>query len=141
MRIEKICLCSSRHFFDELKNVKGELERLGYTVLLPSMENIQDEFIAEQKEEGEFAKIHYDLIRKHFKKIEESDAILICNFDKNGIEGYIGGNSFLEMGKAFDSNKPIFLTNPVPQIPYRPEILAMQPTVLTCLDEMGGYSR
>jgi hypothetical protein len=141
MGIEKICLCSSRKFFDRLKDIKEELERLKYVVLLPSMDNIQDNFYLKGGRETEFAKIHYDLIRNHFKKIEQSDAILVCNFDKDEIAGYIGGSVLMEMTKAFDSNKPIFLTNPVPIMPYRAEILAMQPIVVSKLEEIKQYSK
>ena len=135
----KICLCSSRKFFDKLWCVKKDLEKIGYGVLVPSMKNIQDEFITEQRGEYEFAKIHYDLIRKHFKKIDESDAVLVCNYDKNGIEGYIGGNTLLEMGKAFDKEIPIFLLNKIPQIDYRAEILAMRPIILEKIKDIKKY--
>ncbi len=137
MTIEKICLCSSRKFFDKLREVKEELRGLGYKVLLPSMMNIQDDFYFKNGRETEFAKIHYDLIRKHFKKIEQSDAILVCNYDKDGIAGYIGGTVLMEMTKAFDSDKFILLTNRVPQMPYRAEILAMQPIVIQNLHDIG----
>ncbi len=137
--IEKICLCSSRKFFDKLKIMKKDLEELGYEVLLPSMNNIQDDFYLKNRRETEFAKIHYDLIRNHFKKIEKSDAILVCNYDKKGIKGYIGGSVLIEMAKAFDSDKPIFLLNSVPEIDYRAEILAMQPIELNKLENIKQY--
>ncbi len=137
MRIETICLCSSRKFFDKLREVKEELKGLGYKVLLPSMDNVQDDFYFKGGRETEFAKIHYDLIRKHFKKIEQSDAILVCNYDKDGIAGYIGGSVLMEMTKAFDSNKFILLTKDIPQMPYRAEILAMQPIIIQNLHDIG----
>jgi len=140
MNTKKICLCSGRKFFDKLNQIKGELERLGYGVLLPSMINIQDDSYFKEGRETEFAKVHYDLIRDHFKKIDESDAILVCNFDKEGVKGYIGGGVLMEMVKAFDGNKAIFLTHPVPQMSYRAEILAMQPIILNKLEEIRGYS-
>jgi len=130
---KKICLCSSRKFFDRLWPIKEELERLGYDVLLPSMKNFQDNFLKQKGEEDARNKIHYDLIRKHFKKIDESDAIVVCNFEKKGIKGHIGGNSFMEMSKAFDKGIPIFLLNSIPQVNYRDEIVAMQPIVISDL--------
>jgi len=140
MKIEKICLCSSRKFFDRLRSVEEELKELGYKVLLPSMNNIQDDFYFKDGRETEFAKIHYDLIRNHFKKIDESDALLVCNFDKEGVSGYIGGSMLMEMTKAFDKGIPIFLTHPVPKIDYRAEILAMQSIVINKLEEIKQYS-
>lgn len=140
MKIEKICLCSSRKFFDRLTKVKEELEKLGYRVSLPSMDNVQDDFYFKGGRETEFAKIHYDLIRNHFRKIEQSDAILVCNYDKDGISGYIGGSVLMEMTKAFDCNKSIFLSHQVPQMAYRAEILAMQPIVINKLEEIKQHS-
>jgi hypothetical protein len=66
----------------------------------------------------------------YFEKIKEVDAILILNFEKRGIEGYIGGNTFLEMGFAHILNKKIFLLNEIPEMLYKDEIKAMQPIVL-----------
>ena len=141
MKIEKICLCSNRKFFDKLEDIKKTLEKLGYKTLLPSMTNIQDDSYFKNGRETEFAKIHYNLIKDHFEKINESDALLVCNFNKNGIEGYIGGNTLIEMGKAFDRDVPIFLLNSIPKMDYKAEILAMQPIVLKNLEEIKQYSR
>ena len=95
-------------FMEEFPKIKSILEEKGHQVFLPIMENF--------KEEGEHGqrKIDLDLIREHFRKIDKSDAILVLNYDKNDIKNYIGGNSFLEMGKAYDKEIPIFLLNPIP---------------------------
>jgi predicted RNA-binding protein with PUA domain len=58
------------------------------------------------------------------------DAILILNLEKNGIKGYIGGNTFLEMGFAHVLNKKIFLLNPISEMGYEDEIVAMKPVIL-----------
>ena len=56
--------------------------------------------------------------------------------DKNGIKGYIGGNTLIEIGMAFDRKIPIFLMNEIPddEIPdgvnYREEIVAMEPIII-----------
>lgn len=76
-------------------------------------------------------KYEHDAIREHWATIEKSDAILVLNYEKSGIPGYIGGNSFLEMGFAYIQRKPIFLLNPIPEMPYyKTEIIAMKPTVI-----------
>ena len=136
---KKVCLCSSRKFFDKLWSIKEQLEKLGYDILLPSMENFRDNFLEQKGDEGAWSKLHYDLIKKHFKKIEESDAIIVCNFDKGDVKGHIGGNSLIEMGKAFDREIPIFLLNAPPKVSYRAEILAMQPILLKNLEEIGAH--
>jgi predicted RNA-binding protein with PUA domain len=55
---------------------------------------------------------------------------LVVNEDLNGIKGYIGGNSFLEMGFAHVLNKKIFLLNPISEMGYEDEIVAMKPVIL-----------
>ncbi|MFA5357901.1 MAG: hypothetical protein WC308_03170 [archaeon] len=121
----KIALCSSARFFDKLPAIKKVLEEKGHEVFLPSMKDFH------HLEETALAKIQYDLIRDHFRKIDQSDAIYVANYDKDGVKGYIGGNSFLEMGKAFDKGISIFLMNEIPiQSPYRQELIALQPTIV-----------
>lgn len=121
----KITLCSSAQFFDKLYGIKEELEKRGYGVFLPSMKNFH------HLEENALAKIQYGLIKDHFGKIDRSDAIYVANYDKNRMEGHIGGGVFLEMGKAFDKGIPIFLMKDIPrQLSYREELIALKPIVI-----------
>src|SRR3990167_5211110 len=53
------------------------------------------------------------LMRQHFKKVVECDAILVLNYEKKGMQGYIGGNGLMEMALAFHVRKPIYILNPV----------------------------
>lgn len=78
---------------------------------------------AQVKKENNYIKAHYDFI-------VESDAVLALNHDKNGIAGYIGGNTLMELGFAHFHRKKIFLLNPVPQMAYTEEIVACMPTVI-----------
>ena len=116
-----------------MRMVKSALEERGYEVIVPmgTDEDVpieakpgitRDELIA--------AKIEYDFIRRHFKNIEGSDAILILNYPRKEIEGYIGGNTFLEMGHAFGLGKKIYVLYPLPKMDYESEMHAMQPIVL-----------
>ena len=69
-------------------------------------------------------------MKNHFDKIEWSEAILVTNYEKNNIKGYIGANTLLEMGLALHLRKKIFLLNPVPKISYKEEILGMKPILI-----------
>ncbi len=121
----KIVLCSSAKFFERLWDIKKSLEERGYEVLLPSMKDYHN------LEEDSLAKIQNDLIDEHFRKIDQSQAVYVANYDKNGIVGYIGGNSFLEMGLAFYRKIPIFLLEEIPrQVSYREELIALKPIVV-----------
>lgn len=119
-------------FHAEMKQVKAELESRGFTILAPDeLDNLKtNESYMKNDDDKINAKIEYDFIREHFKKVEVSDAVLILNYEKNNIKGYIGGNTFLEMGYAFGLGKKVYLLNPIPQMDYYTEMVAIQPIVL-----------
>ena len=73
----------------------------------------------------------YDALNDHFKKIEWADAIVVANHEKRGIEGYIGGNTLIEIGLAFYLKKVIYILNPISsEISYKQEIYGMKPILL-----------
>ena len=127
-----ITICGSMSFGKEMLSTKEQLENMGHKVFVPGelegedISTFQDKPLDETVE----AKIENDFIRAHYGFIVRSDAILVLNHTKNGIENYVGGNSFLEMGFAFVHGKKIFLLNDVPTIIYESEMKAMQPTIL-----------
>ena len=88
--------------------------------------------VLDLKDKGNFSDytISKDLIRWNWERIQKDEAILVINLTKKGIENYIGGNTFLEMGFAYVSNKKIFLWNDIPDMLYTDEIKAMQATVI-----------
>jgi diphthamide synthase subunit DPH2 len=135
----KITICSSIDFTYEIKNIANKLEKSGHEVEIPltsqkilngelTMENFKKE--KENNGDGAFRKIQYDVIKRYYEIVKNSDAILVANFTKKAINNYIGGNTFLEMGFAHVLNKKIFLLNPIPEIGYKDEIMAMQPVIL-----------
>ena len=119
-------------FLEEMKDVKQSLEKSGHEVYAPlEMDNLgTSEAYLKNDEDRISVKIEFDFIRAHFKKIESAEAILILNYDKKGIVGYIGGNTFLEMGYAFGLGKKLYLLNPIPQMDYYTEMCALQPIIL-----------
>lgn len=93
------------------------------------------QFIGKSDEEKEVIKIRQkqeqDATKEMWGLIQNCDAVLVLNYDKNGINNYIGGNAFLELGFAYVLNKKIFLLNPIPDIPYyKTEIESMRPVIL-----------
>ena len=120
-----ITLCSSTTFFDKLLELEQALIEYGHTVLLPNNTKYYT------PTEDHFVKIHYNSIHDNFINIEKSNAIYVANYKKNGIAGYIGGNTLLEMEFAFYLKKPIYLLNELPNsIPYHGELQAVQPIII-----------
>jgi hypothetical protein len=128
-----ITICGSMKFYKDMRKVKTFLKELGIEAILP--DGIEEEIPIEAREDISFddlvlAKIEHDFIRKHFRNIKKADAILVLNYERKKVSGYIGGNTFLEIGLAFWLNKKIFLLNPVPKMDYSSEIRAMLPIVI-----------
>jgi len=119
-------------FYQEMGQIQCLLEERGHTVLVPKDFYVlaQNEAFMANDEERITVKIEHDFIREHFRKIEQADAILVLNYEKKGVAGYIGGNTFLEMGHAFGLGKKIYLLYPVPKMDYSVEMHAMKPVVL-----------
>jgi hypothetical protein len=128
----KIIICASISAVKEVLEVKEKLEKLSYIVEIP--ERLKNEFfsgrtsvsVSEKAED----KIKYDVIKSYYKKIIESDAVFVVNPEKNGIKGYIGGNTLIEMAFGYVLGKKIYCLYPIPEISYTSEILAMKPIVL-----------
>jgi hypothetical protein len=112
-----ITICGSIKFFDDMVRIQKELEDAGHTVLMPVKADGVD-YWAEDNSLRVDAKKGMGLIDKHLEKIDASDAILVVNITKNEIVNYIGANTFLEIGHAHHTNKPIYLLNPIPDQPY-----------------------
>ncbi len=129
----KIALCGSLSFHERLRDLQHRLEANGHTVFVPkSLDLIENgEFVKPVTvAERLAAEEAHDFLREHYRKVEKADAVLIANYDKDGVRGYVGGNTFLEMGYAYYLGKPIYILNPIPDMIYTLEIAAMRPIVL-----------
>ena len=128
----KIAVCGSMTASKEMVGIENELKQQGHEVILPEFTHdyAQMETFTRMHTESARNKVQYDLIKGYFEKMKSADAVLIANIERKGIMGYIGGNSFLEMGFAFVLDKPIYLLHEIPDLGYRDEIEAMRPIVL-----------
>lgn len=129
-------ICGSVKFAKDLVKTYRQLEKLGHQPMMhEKMFGIADgtakgliKSIARNHAE---TKKKYNFIRWWYNCIISGDAILVCNFDKNGIKNYVGGNTLMEIGFAYVNNKKIFLLNPIPEeVSYADEIKAMVDVVL-----------
>ena len=108
--MKNIVLCGSMKVKDKIIEISKELEEKGYNVLLPveCMQGI-DKIIAS---------------RAHLDRVVDpnNEIILIVNETKNGIENYIGPNSFVEVAFGFYYKKEVYLLNDIYE-PYKDELL------------------
>lgn len=117
-------------FAKEMSDIKQNLEAAGHELFLPEgLEEFVDWF-SQKETETLTSKEKWTLIRNHYKMIQNSDAMLVVNYDKKGIKWYIGACSLMEMGFAFILNKRIYLRTDIPEMSYSEEILACEPIVI-----------
>jgi len=125
----KILLICSKYFYNKLAEIKNKLEEVGHEIYLP---NCYDAPETESLYRG--TKEHSEFKARMFKKSEETiskmDAVLVCNYDKNGQKNYIGGATFLEMYDAFRLNKKIYLMNDIPEGMLKDEIIGFSPEII-----------
>ena len=109
-----ITICGSITFADDMRYVGSVLEQKGHIVQYPNLPDAGEK----QEENHASRKRKMDLIRAHFQKISHSNAILVVNKEKNGVKGWIGANTFLEIGFAHVLDKKIFLMEPPADYDY-----------------------
>jgi len=128
----KIALCHSMQYAERALEVAEWFKMRGHEAFPSGTSHLYVGLSDEEKEVLKLEqKYNHDVIREHWYVIEKADVVLILNYDKHGIPGYIGGNAFLEMGFAYILKKPMYLLNPIPKMPYyETEIIGMKPIVL-----------
>ena len=116
-----VTICCSAVFYKEALDFEKQLKKMGFKVKIPStaykMEksgNFNVSFYKTWHKDKKHYKKKTALMESHFKKVMQADAILVLNFKKDGIQGYIGGNGLLEMFLAYLHKKPIFIYNQIP---------------------------
>ena len=123
----KLFLICSKAFYGAIPPIQKELEAAGHTVTLP---NCYDDpgTEARYREMGdkEHAEWKAGMLRHSQEVIENNDAVLVLNFEKNGQPNYIGGATFLEMYDAFRMGKKIYMYNDVPDNMLKDEISGLR---------------
>lgn len=128
----KIGIIGSMQFTDKMIEYQKMLKNLGHNAFLTKLHKTM---IGKNDLEIERIKIHQkynlDAIREFWREMQNADAVLVLNFDKNGVKNYVGGNTLMEMGFAHVLNQKIFMLNPIPKMPYcETEITAIKPIVI-----------
>ncbi len=114
-----VCLVGSMRNLVRMKELGKELENRGHRVTLP-VDLSEAGMVDRAKQKTLFMK-------RMFDEIKDCDAILAVNDEtRSGYEGYIGANTFLELGMGFAIGKQLFcLDHWDPKLPYDEELRAM----------------
>jgi hypothetical protein len=138
----KITICGSMHFAKEMLDAQKLLEELGHEAIVPldTHDCVKDPSLNSNLEWG----MNLNIDKDHFNKIESSEAILVLNYPKNNIDGYIGGSSLMEIAVARHLDKKIFILYDLPsedEIRYALEIKVARPIILNGdLNQINNYS-
>ena len=127
----KIFLICSKRFYNHIPSIESKLKELGHQTTMP---NCYDKPETEDQYRNlgrkEHAKWKGEMIKHSSDVIQQNDAVLVLNFQKDDMENYIGGATFLEMYDAFRLDKKIYLYNDIPQGILHDEIVGFNPVVL-----------
>jgi len=127
----KILIICSKAFYDRIPDIKNRLEANNHTIYLPNCyDNPGMEAEMRNLGKDEHSKFKAKMFKQSEDLINQMDAVLVLNFNKNGIENYIGGATFLEMYDAFRMNKKIFLYNSIPEGMLKDEIIGFNPILI-----------
>ncbi len=107
--MKRIVLCGSIKLKEKIFEVEEYLKNKGYEVVTPK------EFKVEMTKK-DASKLHFNEIAS-----KNTDIVLAINVTKNGIENYIGPNTFAEIAMGFYFDKEIYLLNDIYE-PYKDEL-------------------
>lgn len=108
-------------FYDQMKLMAKDLSAAGFKVHLPT----QEEILFHEMSEEQKIKAKKQYIQEHMERIRTSSSVLIANFTKNGIQGYVGPNTLIEIAFAKAFEKPIYMIE--------------EPGDQPCIDELRGF--
>ena len=146
-KIKTIVICSSASFYEKIFPIQKALRKFGYKVIIPitahrmkKSNNFNvDSYKTWHNNPNDYRK-KKALMDGHFKKIIKGDAILVTNFDKKGIRGYIGGNTLMEIAIAYHYKKPIFILNNIAEdLAIKEEIYGVNPIFIK--GDLGYFSK
>jgi len=107
--------------------VDSQLTKAGLTTHLP---DITEDNPWDGISEKDRPRLKQRYINRHIANIIASRVVLICNYHKNGVDNYVGGNSFLELAAGYILEKPVYLLNHIPHQENALEIAGFMPVIL-----------
>lgn len=131
----KIMVCGSMAFARQMLRAKKKLEKMGHTVNVPhdTDSHAKDRALVDDLDRNLVHARERDLMMQSFKLVASSDAILVLNHKRKGIDGYIGASALMEMGLAYYFKKKIFLLYDVPHhdtVRWAHEVRLIDPIIL-----------
>jgi len=126
----KIAICGSSEFVGQMKEIADQLTANGHECFLPDPLISESDWVKQNSRE-KLLEMKPMFTQNHYKKIEQSDAVLIVNNQRKGHDAYIGSNTLMEIAVAFFLHKKIFFLNPIQENqPHYEELAGLKAIVL-----------
>jgi len=126
----KIMIGGSMTYAKQMKEAKEALKNMGYEVYVPldTEHCIED---PSKKVDVQFMK-ELGVGRGDAELVAKSDAFIILNYPKHGIEGYIGPGAYRDLSVAWWLKKKVFFLFPYDenQNNHKYEMLGFEPVIL-----------
>lgn len=122
-------------FIKNIVKIQKELEKLGHEAVIPhgTQPHQKDSKFVDNLEGNLKFVVQNNVMKRNFDLVAKSDAILVVNNRKNGVDGYIGVSVLMEMAIAHHLNKKIFVLNKIPHFReerWAHEVMIMQPVIV-----------
>lgn len=131
----KIMISGSMAFAKEMYAAKETLEEAGFEVGLPFETEVHLQnpaFVDDLNANLQYC-IDNEVLRKSFDFIASADAVVVLNYPRKGVEGYVGASTLMEIAFAYYFKKKLYLLFDLPDFEsmrWAHEIRIMQPTIL-----------
>ena len=98
------------YFAKEMLEAQKILQELGHIAIVPidTDDCLQN---PELNMDWEHCHKYGDIDKDHFNKVAASDAMIVLNYPRNGINGYIGGATLMEIAIARHLNKFTYISD------------------------------
>ena len=131
----KIMIIGSMSFVKDMIAIKKDLSKLEHKASIPlgTEPHQKDSSFVDNLEENLKFCIKNNVMKRNFDLVAQSDAVLVLNHKKNGVDGYIGVSVLMEMAIAHHLNKKIFILNNIPHfkdVRWAHEVAIIQPTII-----------
>ncbi len=106
-----VAVCGSMSELLKMEALAQHLQAEGFAVTIPAAEERSFDWAAPVSDEAVALKRRF--LNDYFDIIRSSDVVLVANYAKNGIDGYIGANALMEAACGHALHKPVFFLYPI----------------------------
>ncbi|MCV0426820.1 MAG: hypothetical protein K5905_15270 [Roseibium sp.] len=123
-----VVMCGSMSALAEMESLADKLRQNGFRVTTPAPEERSLDWKMLDLE-GAVARKR-EFLNDYFDVIRQGDIVLIANYRKHGVDGYIGANSLMEAACGHALGKPVVFLNSIGDQPCQLEARAIAMGIL-----------